>query len=94
MAGQVRLPGAVTPLQAGTRPTLADLIGRSGGPTDLADLEHVTIYRRQGAVEIVNLERALTDGSATRIELTAGETVRVPGNWIAGMGAFPQRSRQ
>jgi protein involved in polysaccharide export with SLBB domain len=88
VSGQVRFPGAVTPLQTGKRLTLADLIGRAGGPTDVADVEHVTIYRRLGTVEVVNLERALADGSATHLELVAGETVRVPGNWIAGLSTY------
>jgi protein involved in polysaccharide export with SLBB domain len=88
IAGQVRTPGAVTPLQFGKPLTLADIVGRSGGTTDVADLEHVTIYRRQGAVETINLERALADGTATRIVLAAGETVRVPGNWLAGLSTL------
>jgi polysaccharide export outer membrane protein len=87
VSGQVRAPGIQVPRQFGQAMPLAEVIGRCGGATEMADLEHVTLYRHQGLVEVVNLERALQDGSASRLTVSAGDTVRVPGNWLATLSS-------
>jgi polysaccharide export outer membrane protein len=88
VTGQVRSPGQVALNDMGRRLSLAEIIGRMGGTADLADLEHVTIYRRQGGVETINFERAMQDGSAFKIELRPGDTVKVPGTWLAAVNGY------
>jgi protein involved in polysaccharide export with SLBB domain len=88
VSGQVRTAGQVPLNDTGRRLSLAEVIGRTGGPADLADLEHVTVVRRRGGVETVDLVKAMQDGSAYGFELQPGDTIKVPGNWLAAVNGY------
>jgi protein involved in polysaccharide export with SLBB domain len=72
--GQVRAPGAY---RLSANPDVIELLSVCGGPTDQADLNHVTLIRGVDQKRVpLNLKQAL--GSGQVISVTPGDVLIVP----------------
>ncbi len=79
ITGEVKNPGNLflddTPL------TLLDAVNKMGGITPNADLNHVTVHRKDGTLRTVSLFRLLNRGDVTQnMLLRDGDTVHIPNN--------------
>jgi len=76
LLGAVRTP-SVYEIKDGT--TVAELLASGGGPTTLADLQHVTITRSDRSVMTIDLSQSARTGRLDRnTTLQAGDLVVVP----------------
>ncbi len=79
ITGEVKNPGNLflddSPL------TLLDAVNKMGGITTTADLSHVSVHSKDGALRTVSLFRLLNRGDVTQnMILQSGDTVHIPNN--------------
>lgn len=94
VSGEVKTPGAYEVKEGDS---VAELIVRAGGPTPLASLARISVVKRDGTPQTLNLAAPLIEGNAKALDfpLQQGDFVVVPKNnsVVLVLGAVQQPGR-
>jgi protein involved in polysaccharide export with SLBB domain len=74
--GQAQSPG-VFELPADRRLTVVEAIGMAGGATRIANVKKISLKRRSGQVQVLNL-KDITSGKSTDVVLQDGDVLSIP----------------
>lgn len=74
--GQAQSPG-VFELPADRRLTVVEAIGMAGGATRIANVKKISLKRRSGQVQLLNL-KDITSGKSTDVVLQDGDVLSIP----------------